>query len=85
MQKVKSQTAPKIFQSKFRKPTYKYSTNFCTFNYIIPPFKLIKSKRRISVRGPTLWKNIPTNSEKMQKSVTIFINSMRKTLLELEN
>ena len=85
MHKIKSQTAPKIFQNKFRKPTHKYPTNFSTSNYSIPPFKLSKSKYRISIRGPTLWKNIPTNSEKMQESVTVFKNSMRKKLLELQN
>ena len=85
MHKIKSQTAPKIFQNKFRKPTHKYPTNFSTSNYSIPPFKLSKSKYRISIRGPTLWKNIPTNSEKMQENVTVFKNSMRKKLLELQN
>ena len=79
MHKVKSQTEPKIFQNKFRKPAYKYPTNFSASNYSIPPTKLSKSKYRISIRGPTLWKNIPTNSEKMQESVTVFKNSMKKS------
>ena len=85
MHKIKSQTAPKLFQNKFPKPTHKYPTKFPAPNYSIPPFKLSKSKYRISIRGPTLWKNIPTNSEKMQESVTVFKNSMRKKLLELQN
>ena len=80
MHKIKSQTAPKMFQNKFSKPTHKYPTNFSTPNYRIPPFKLIKSKYRISIRGPTLWKNFPINSEKMQASVTVFKRSMRKKL-----
>ena len=85
MHKIKSQTAPEIFQNKFRKPTHKYPTNFSTSNYSIPPFKLSESQYRISIRDPTLLKKIPTNSEKMQESVTIFKNSMRKKLLELQN
>ena len=85
MHKIKSQTAPKIFQKKFRKPVDKYLTNFSTSNCSIPPFKLSKSKYRISIRGPTLSKNIPTNSEKMQESVTAFNNCMRKQLLEFES
>ena len=32
MHKIKSQTAPKIFQNKFRKPAHKYRTNFSTSN-----------------------------------------------------
>ena len=80
MHKIKSQTAPKMFQNKFSKPTHKYPTNFSTSNYRIPPFKLTKSKYRISIRGLTLWKNFPINSEKMQASVTVFKRSMRKKL-----
>ena len=83
MHKIKSQTAPKIFQKKFRKPTHKYPTNLSASNYIIPPFKLSKSKYRITIRGPTLWKNFPTNSEKIQASASVFKNSMRKKLLQL--
>ena len=78
MHKIKYQTAPKIFQNKFSKPTHKYSINFSTSNYSIPPFKWSKSKCRISIRGPSSWKNISANSVKMQESVTVFKNSMRK-------
>ena len=76
MHKIKSQTAPNIFQNNFRKPTHEYPTNFSTSNYSIPPSKLKK---------PKLWINIPTNSEKIQESVTVFKNSMRNKLQELEN
>ena len=85
MHKIKSQTATKIFQNKFHKLTHKYPTNFSTSNYSIPPFKLSKSKYRISIRSSILWKSIPTNSEKMHGSITVFKNYMRKKLLELEN
>ena len=64
---------------------HKCPTNFPTSNYSKPPFKLGKSKCRISIRGKTLWKNISKNSEKMRKSVTLFKNSMRKKLLKLQN
>ena len=72
MHKIKSQTAIKILQNKFSKPTNKYPTNFSTSNYSILLFKLSKSKYRISIRGPTLWKNVPANSQKMQESVNVF-------------
>ena len=71
MHKIKSQTAPKIFQNKFHKPIHKCPTNFSTSNYSIPPFQLSKSKYRISIRGPHYG--------------LVFKNSMRKKLLELEN
>ena len=83
--KIKSQTVPKIFQNKLIKPTHNYPTNFSLSNFGIRPFKSSKSEYRISIRGPTLSKNIPTNSEKLQESATVFKNSMRKKLLELKN
>ena len=83
MHKIKSQTVPKLFQ-KFLKPTHKYPTNFSTSNCRIPLFKLSKSKYRILIRVPILWKNISSNSKKMQE-VIVFNNSMRKKLRELQN
>ena len=85
MHQIKSQTAPKTFQNKFGKPTHKFPANFSISNYSIPLFKLSKPKYRISIICLTLWKKIPTNSEKMQESVTVFKNSMRKKLQELQN
>ena len=63
---INSNTVLIFFLSKFKKPTHNYPTNFARTNYSIPPFKLNKSKQRISIRGPTLWKNIPTDTEKKQ-------------------
>ena len=85
MHKIKSQTAPKVCQNKFRKPTHKYPTSLSTYNYSITPFNLSKFEYRISIRGTTLRKNILTNSEKKQESVAVFKIAMRKNLLELEN
>ena len=79
--KIKSQTAPKIFQHKFRKPTHKYPK----VNYRIPSFKLTKPKYRIWIRSPTFWKSIPANSEKMYESAIVFKNSIRKKFPTLEN
>ena len=67
MHQINSNTVPTIFLNKFKKPTHNYTTNFAGTNYSIPPFKLNKSKYRISIRGPTLWKNIPTDTEKSNK------------------
>ena len=67
MHQINSNTVPTIFLNKFKKPTHNYPTNFATTNYSIPPFKLNKSKYRISIRGATLWKTIPTDIEKKQQ------------------
>ena len=54
MHQVNSNTAPTIFLNKFKKSSHNYPTNFARNNYSIPPFKLNKSKYRISIGGPTL-------------------------------
>ena len=82
---VNSNTVPKIFLNKFKKTTHSYPTNFARTNYSIPPFKLNKSKYRISIQGPTLRKNIPTDTEKKQQKTNIFKTVMRNKLLALEN
>ena len=64
MHQVNSNTVPTIFLNKFKKPSHNYPTNFARTNCSISPFKLNKSKHQISIRGPTLWKNIPTDTEK---------------------
>ena len=85
MHQINSNTVPTIFLNKFKKPTHNYPTNFAGTNYSIPPFKLNKSKYRISIRGPTLWKNIPTDTEKKQQKTNIFKTVMRNKLLALES
>ena len=83
MHQINSNTVLTIFFNKFKKPTHNYPTNFARTNYSIPPFKLNKSKYRISIRGPTLWKNIPTDTENKQQKINIFKTIMKNKLLAL--
>ena len=85
MHQINSNTVPTTVLNKFKKPTHNYPTNFAGTNYSKPLFKLNKSKYRISIRGPTLWKNIPTDTEKKQHKTNIFKTVMRNKLLALEN
>ena len=85
MHQINSNTIPLIFLKKFKKLTLSYPTHFARTNYSIPPFKLNKTKYRISIWGPTLWKNIPTDTEKITKKKNIFKTVMKNKLLELEN
>ena len=85
MHQVNSNTVPTIFLNKSKKPTHNYPTNFARTNYSILSFKLNKSKYRISIRGPTLWKNIPADTEKKQQKTNMFKTVMRNKLLALEN
>ena len=85
MHQVNSSTVPTIFLNKFKKPTYNYPSNFARTNNSIPPFKSNKSKYRISIRGPTLWNNIPTDTENKQQKTNTFKTVMRNKLYALEN
>ena len=66
MHQINSNTVPAIFLSKFKSPIHNYPKNFARNNYSKPLFKLSKSKSRISIRGPPLRKNIPTDTGKKQ-------------------
>ena len=81
---MNSNTVPTIFLNKFKKPTHNYPTNFARTNYSIPPFKLNTSKCPISIRGPTLWKNNPTDTEKKQQKSYIVKTVMKNKLLAVE-
>ena len=85
MHQINSNTIPLIFLKKLKKLTLSYPTHFARTNYSIPPFKLNKTKYRISIRGPTLWKHIPADTEKITKKKNIFKTVMKNKLLELEN
>ena len=57
--------ASSLFQSKFvQKPNHKCPTDFNASDCSVLPFKFNKSKHRISVRSPILWKSIPTNLDR---------------------
>ena len=85
MHQINPNTVPTIFLNRFKKPSHNYSTNFTRTNYSIPFFKLNKSIYQISIRGPTLWKNIPTDTGKKQQKANIFKTIMKNKLLALEN
>ena len=85
MHQINSNTVPTIVLNKFKKPTHNYPANFAGTNYSIPAFKSNNSKYRISIRGPNLWKNISTDTEKKQQKTNIFKTVMRNKLLALEN
>ena len=86
MHQINSNTVSTIFLNKLKKPTHNYPTIVVRTNYSIPPFKLNKSKYKISVRGPTLLKNIPNQTEKKQQKTNIFktVMNFNRKLFALE-
>ena len=59
--------------------------NFTRNNYIVPSFKLAKSKYRITIRAPKLWNIILNIEEKLIENRTIFKATIATKLVLLEN
>ena len=74
MHRVENKTAPSIFL-----------TTFLAHNFLIPTFKLKKSKYRVSVRGPLLWNSILTTAEKTQGSLPKFRTTIKEKLVSMTN
>ena len=85
MQQVNIKSAPKVFYSKFLKPSHPYPTNFSNSNYIQPFTKLNLCKFRISYRGPYLWNNLLNYKEKQIQNTEDFKKKVKFTLLSVEN
>ena len=53
-----------IFANKFIYPSHRYPTNFSKNNFALPKYPSQKSKYKISIRGPSLWNKVLSNTEK---------------------
>ena len=69
--------APSVFLSKFLRPSHQYPTSFSRNNYIVPSFKLTKSKYRITIRAPI--------EENFIENPSIFKATLKTKLVLLEN
>ena len=85
MHHVENKTAPSIFLTKFCKPSEAYPTNCSAHNFLVPTFNLTKSKYRVSFRGPLLWNNILTTTEKTQESLPKLRTTIKEKLLSMAN
>ena len=72
MHQISTNTVPSVFLSKFKKPSHLYPTRFSNFNYMKATYKLNKCKFRISIRGPYLWNEFLTQTEKEIESISSF-------------
>ena len=81
MHKFKAETVPGVFLPTFQKPAHPYPTNFSKLNYIKPTCQLSRSKYRISVRGPDLWNEFLTDSEKEIENLSLFKSKVKSSLI----
>ena len=85
MHQISTKAAPSAFLSKLKKPSHLYSTRFCNVNYIKPTYKLNKCKFQISVRGPYLWNEFLTQTEKEIENTSSFKILVKQRLLSSYN
>ena len=85
MHRVRNEIAPAVFLPKFQKSAHLYPTNFSKLYYIKLKSQLSRSKYRISIRGPALWNEFSTDSEKEIKNLLLFKGKLKSKLLSYEN
>ena len=72
MHQISTKFSTSVFLSKFQKPSHLYPTRFSNVNYTKPTCKLNKYKFSILVRGPYLWNEFLTQTEKEIESTSSF-------------
>ena len=85
MHKIQGKSAPKIFLPNFRKHSHSYPTRFSHLNYVKPTPKLNKCKYGISYRGPFIWNNFVSTTDKEITDVGKFKAATKSKLLSLKN
>ena len=84
MHKIKTGAGPAAFHATFKMPSHSHPTRFSIVNYSKPKTRLRKSRFRISIRGPTIWNNFVTNTEKELESSSLFKSKVKTKLLTLK-
>ena len=69
----------------FKKPSYKYPTNFSHKNVSLRKCSLNSTKYSISFRGPQLWNEFLKTDEKQISSNSLFSRKVKSKLLDTEN
>ena len=83
--KLRTSMSLSIFLRKFRKPSHSYPTRFPHLNYVKPIPKLNKGKYGIFYRGPFIWNNFLSTTDKEITDVAKFKAATKSKLLSLKN
>ena len=81
MHQISTKTALSVFLSKFKKLSHLQPTRFSNVNYNKPTYKLNKCEFQISIRGPELWSEFLTQTEKEIESTSSFKIAVKQKLL----
>ena len=85
MHKVKTNTAPLLFRTKFQEIQHIYPTRFSKNSFVENQLVYSQTKFAVSSRGPRLWNNILDQQQKAIDHETSFKQSVKLSLLSLEN
>ena len=85
MFRIKTNTAPCIFENQFTEIQHRYSTRFSKNSFVESQLVYSQTKLSVSSRGPRLWNKLLDQQQKSLDSETCFKKSIKLSLLSLEN
>ena len=85
MHRVLTKTSPPVSTGSFQRISHLYSTRSLTLNFSEPKLKLIKTKYRISIRGPAIWNGFVEDCLKSIEKTPFFKIKMKSKLLNFDN
>ena len=85
MFKIKTNTAPLVFRTQFKEIQHTYPARCSKNSFVENQLVYSQTKFSVSSRGPRLWSNILDQQQKAILHETIFKESVKLSLLLLEN
>ena len=85
MFKIKRDSAPAAFRNDFREISHRYPTGFSQSNFVESNILSNQTKFAVSSRGWRLWNRILNQEQKNMAYINGFKNSVKTSLLYLEN
>ena len=74
-----------IFANTLIYPSYRYPSNFSKSNFAFPKYLSHKSRYKISIRCPSLWKNILSSTEKKLQEPSLLKAKWISKLLKMDD
>ena len=84
MFKIKTNTAPCIFENQFTEIQHQYSTRFSKNSFVESQLVCCQTKFSVSSRGRSLWNKLLDEQQKSLDRETCFKKSIKLSLLSLE-
>ena len=82
---IKLSTNPRVFSDQFRKVDHKYPTRSSQNNFYYKNTTMKSTSFSITCRGPMLWNNFLTDTEKSILHLPLFFRKIKNKLLTSDN